>query len=276
MLPRNSLGLLVLSLLIIGAGRANADIIYTNLGPGGVFSHANGWTIGSPAKQVIGQQFIPTGNFTFVDAQFAIALSDGPNTIDVSLETDSGSNVPGTILETIVLNDAMSSHAALVTATSDLHPTLTAGTPYWLVLTVPTDTFAGWWWNSTGDNATAIDAVDNGTGSPTGPWSHFSNFPRSAMQIDGQPAPVPEPASILLLAGTAAVFLARHAWRWRRQLPPDTICAGKEKVTQLPVSFLCTAKYPGWISLEFEGKQDWRTAVPKSLAVLREALHTKA
>ncbi len=29
--------------------------------------------------------------------------------------------------------------------------------------------------------------------------------------------------------------------------------------------------YRGWISLEFEGKEDWKTALPKSLAVLRNA-----
>jgi hypothetical protein len=34
-------------------------------------------------------------------------------------------------------------------------------------------------------------------------------------------------------------------------------------------------KYRGYISLEFEGKEDWRTAVPKSLAVLRKAFRTK-
>ena len=31
------------------------------------------------------------------------------------------------------------------------------------------------------------------------------------------------------------------------------------------------AGYPGYISLEFEGKEDWKTAIPKSLAVLRKA-----
>jgi sugar phosphate isomerase/epimerase len=29
--------------------------------------------------------------------------------------------------------------------------------------------------------------------------------------------------------------------------------------------------YRGWISLEFEGKEDYRTAVPKSLKLLRDA-----
>lgn len=34
---------------------------------------------------------------------------------------------------------------------------------------------------------------------------------------------------------------------------------------------LADAGYRGWISLEFEGKEDYRTAIPKSLAMLREA-----
>src|SRR4030095_15856133 len=29
--------------------------------------------------------------------------------------------------------------------------------------------------------------------------------------------------------------------------------------------------YKGYFSLEFEGKEDWRTAIPKSLALLRQA-----
>jgi sugar phosphate isomerase/epimerase len=29
--------------------------------------------------------------------------------------------------------------------------------------------------------------------------------------------------------------------------------------------------YPGYISLEYEGREDHRTAIPKSLAMLREA-----
>jgi hypothetical protein len=30
-------------------------------------------------------------------------------------------------------------------------------------------------------------------------------------------------------------------------------------------------KFRGWVSLEFEGKEDYKTAIPKSLAVLRSA-----
>jgi sugar phosphate isomerase/epimerase len=34
--------------------------------------------------------------------------------------------------------------------------------------------------------------------------------------------------------------------------------------------------YRGYVSLEYEGKEDWRTAIPKSLAVLRSALAGKS
>ena len=30
------------------------------------------------------------------------------------------------------------------------------------------------------------------------------------------------------------------------------------------------AKFNGWVSLEFEGKEDWKTGIPKSLALLRQ------
>jgi sugar phosphate isomerase/epimerase len=32
------------------------------------------------------------------------------------------------------------------------------------------------------------------------------------------------------------------------------------------------ANYRGWVSLEYEGNEDWRTAIPKSLALLRSTL----
>jgi L-ribulose-5-phosphate 3-epimerase len=41
-------------------------------------------------------------------------------------------------------------------------------------------------------------------------------------------------------------------------------------------AILRAQKYRGYISLEFEGKEDWHTAVPKSLAVLRKAFRAKA
>jgi L-ribulose-5-phosphate 3-epimerase len=36
-------------------------------------------------------------------------------------------------------------------------------------------------------------------------------------------------------------------------------------------AILRKVNYRGYVSLEFEGKEDWRTAIPKSLGVLRKA-----
>jgi sugar phosphate isomerase/epimerase len=41
-------------------------------------------------------------------------------------------------------------------------------------------------------------------------------------------------------------------------------------------TILRAQKYRGYISLEFEGKEEWKTAVPKSLALLRQAFRYKA
>ena len=41
---------------------------------------------------------------------------------------------------------------------------------------------------------------------------------------------------------------------------------------QRVASILRAADYHGWVSLEFEGKEDASTAVPKSLALLRKTL----
>jgi len=45
---------------------------------------------------------------------------------------------------------------------------------------------------------------------------------------------------------------------------------------QRVASILKAAGYKGFISVEFEGKEDWKTGVPKSLAMLREVFEAKA
>jgi L-ribulose-5-phosphate 3-epimerase len=44
---------------------------------------------------------------------------------------------------------------------------------------------------------------------------------------------------------------------------------------QQVANLLHAHKYRGWISLEFEGMEEYKTAIPKSLALLREAFTTK-
>jgi hypothetical protein len=89
----------------------------------------------------------------------------------------------------------------LVTASLVLHPLLTAGTQYWLVLSVPNDgsSAAAWNFNTIGDTGPFLQ-TNNGV--PTPPQTQT----RGAMQINGVQSVVPEPTSIVM-ASTAVVLI---------------------------------------------------------------------
>jgi hypothetical protein len=59
-------------------------------------------------------------------------------------------------------------------------------------------------------------------------------------------------------------------------LASRSLCVPRQVLAVRIVGILGAQKYRGYISLDFEGKEDWRTAVPKSLAVLRKAFRIKA
>ena len=48
-----------------------------------------------------------------------------------------------------------------------------------------------------------------------------------------------------------------------------------KKNTSRPQRFLRKHGYKGWVSLEFEGKEDYRIAIPKSLELLRKAFSVR-
>ena len=60
--------------------------------------------------------------------------------------------------------------------------------------------------------------------------------------------------------------------RWSRPRPTSAAAAGTSSTSTTPGSPRSSRSidYHGWISLEFEGNDDAESAVPKSLAMLRE------
>lgn len=195
------------------------DVVYSNFGLGMSFDNDpnDGWGINgfidpNGGQQAIGEQFTPTGNYTFTDAQVAVALSGGPDSIDVFLQADSN-GVPGTVIEEIPIS-GLGPTAAILTATSGLFPALTKGTPYWLTLVAGADgVVAGWNLNSIGDVSAAFAFTDAGT--PVGPWDTGVLQIRGAFEIDGTQL-VPEPSTLLLLGWVLMTLACRL---WRRQLP---------------------------------------------------------
>lgn len=203
-------------LVLFIASEARADaVVFSNFGPGMTFNQTQGFAIaGALVDPVIpAQAFTPLETFTFSSAQLAMTLVGGPNHFQVLLMTSSG-GLPGNIIETITVIDAVPlSPSGIVVANSALHPVLTSGTQYWLVVFAPEPTTFGIWNFSLNDFSTP---QARGFTSPTGPWV-VNNVTRSVFQINGEP--IPEPSTMLLL-GTGLAALGT-AVRKRRQNEKD-------------------------------------------------------
>jgi hypothetical protein len=249
---RTSTRALVLGLFVSSSWAGT--ILNSNLGPGMSYSGGNVFQIESvdgsgvnPPNKVWAVEFSPTVTSPFADAIVALRLFSGTNQLFVSLARDNN-DAPGAVLEQIsVTGLAASTAGGLVTASSVLNPVLTAGTPYWLVLSAPTpDTAAFWFWNSSGDFPAAPPGHPGGSNlavsntGPSGPWILepllFFNFPgigtvplsRTAFQIDGT---VPEPSTVLLVISGLTLMAAKigktrgrletatlkRGYKWQRQ-----------------------------------------------------------
>ena len=106
-----------------------AAVIYSNFGPGMTFDNdpSHAWTINgflgpNIGQQAIAQQFTPMGNYIFTDAQVAVSLFSGPNSIDVFLQADSN-GLPGAVIEEIPIS-GLGSTPTILTANSTLFPVL--------------------------------------------------------------------------------------------------------------------------------------------------------
>ena len=204
----------VLALCSEGAARAD-PVVFSNFGPGMTFNTAQAWNVSGInffAGRVVAQSFTPSANFTLNSLQLAMGIIDGPNILQVMLMTSSG-GLPGTIVETITLTNAVApiGTGGIVIANSALNPLLSAGTQYWIVAFAPDDNTLMGWNLSLGDFSSPV--LLNGSHSVNGPWE-FSG-PRGAFQVNG--ALVPEPATLLLLSLPLALLALKRRKRKRVQ-----------------------------------------------------------
>jgi hypothetical protein len=209
-MQRFTLGLAALLLLVCGVGRAKAETIFNNFGPGDTYQKNSSYVIGLAGGGTFtssqGDGFRVTGgNYTLNSLTLALCIVSGPNAVDVQFRADAG-GVPGTILETFHFSN-LGQFGKLnppVVGTSELHPLLLEGEEYWVTASAGDQTTAGWNLNSTGDFGDVAFSRDEG------PFT-VTQRPLAAMRIDA----VPEPTTITLLS-IGIVGMAGYTLRRRK------------------------------------------------------------
>lgn len=192
-----------------------ADVIYSNFGPGTTFDSGVSYVLSGPSSPVgmytMAMPFIPSASYTLDSATVAIGIDQGTNSFDLAVYDDSGGRPGSTVLESwsgIVMGP---DHSATTTETvlSASNPLLTGGSPYWLVASASADTWAGWMYNSTGD----LGGYAFSTTGPAGPWNVSPPLSEEgAYSVMGTPAgaTVPEPATFALFALGLVGILGRR------------------------------------------------------------------
>jgi hypothetical protein len=138
----------------------------------------------------------------------------GTNTdvINVALTNNVG-GLPGGVIESFSIGTGilgtLGDPNPLIVENSSLHPSLLAGTQYWITVSLAAATSSvAWNWNNTSDPADEALSLDGGT-----TWGSYGLTP-GAFEVDGTPATVPEPGTIFLL-GSGLAGLAGFRKKFR-------------------------------------------------------------
>jgi hypothetical protein len=204
--------------ILFGPMLMRADIVFSNLTSPDTSNNAYGvcGVVYGCQNNALAEEFIPSANYLLTDAQMLVIVLPSDNSspvisaFDVFLDSNDSAvpgGAPGSQIAQLgsglAATTALFPGSLVTTNPITASITLTAGTPYWLVLTGEpnTNTFIGW----VGGGALTTRAISDDGGST---WN--SATPSDVeFEIDGTPvvtSPVPEPASFGLLAGIATLL----------------------------------------------------------------------
>jgi hypothetical protein len=213
----------VAAALLITATIARADtVVYNSFGPGFTITplgDTGTFAIGPPGtSNYLGAPFSPssTVDLTSLTGNWAAALTAAEDTfpltnpVPITISIWSGSSTePSTELESWALT--VDQTATNYTLSSTTRPELVAGDTYW-VLADYTDAqaannFLGWGVNSA---ATTLGLWQSDTSATSLSLVSFEN-PQPALEVQGTPAVVPEPSTLVFLsAGFLSLWLKRR------------------------------------------------------------------
>jgi hypothetical protein len=203
-----SLGIFVIAVTLPAV--AQASIIFTNLGAGQSYDVTQGNPVGNDFagdNAAQGDTFTPTVSTTLSSIEVALSCIVGcpaSESFTVALRGNSA-DAPGGLIESFTFTGktlgSLGSNNPLVTATSVLHPTLTAGTQYWITVSSSVSFAISWNDNNTGDTSDQAISSDGGAS-----WFSPSGMTPSAYEVDGTTS-VPEPSTAILFGSAVMLSL---------------------------------------------------------------------
>jgi hypothetical protein len=222
---RASIGFAI-CLTALSSWGAVAAPIFSNFGPSQSYDTTQGLFVGNAFdgnNYAEGSTFTPSANTTFGSLSLALSCftSSCSKTFTVSLNQDSGSDSPGTVIESFTrsgtLLGGLGAQNAPLVFSSALLPTLTSGGQYWVTVSSDISNSIVWNSNTTGDVSDQAISTDGGA-----TWFSPSGLTPGAYEVDSIATAVPEPSTwALMILGFAGVgFMA-----YRRKTKPALMVA---------------------------------------------------
>ena len=215
---------IAIGILMAGiAATANAEAIFSNLGPGDSFGMTSGWVVGNRTTPFgsftleVAVAFTPASDAMFTGVDFAAELLGQPGDLTVALLVTDAVGTPGAALETFSL--AAPAVPSLVSIASSLNPVLSAGTEYWL--DISSASTAAWWLDNDQGMHGPLAQNQNGRGfvlltdyegnPPVQPAFRVNGDPLGLTNTSAalaDPVHAPEPSSLLFVI--AGLLLCRN------------------------------------------------------------------
>jgi hypothetical protein len=198
---------------------STANIVYSDFGPGQSYDITVGNFVGNDFvgdNLAEGDTFTPTATTTFGSLDIALScVTSCPDSFTVALAQDSGSDSPGTVIESFTgagaSLGALNVNNSPLVFNSVLMPTLTLGTQYWVTVASDLNNTIAWNLNSTGDTSDQAISSDGGA-----TWFSPSGLTPGAYEVNSPSTATPEPRLIYLLGSALAMMVVLRRTHSRR------------------------------------------------------------